>query len=172
MGFLLSSCGIWLFLHTFVPISWVCKKQTAVSRSSKESEIISLDTGQRLDGYLLWNYGISLFLSLEASLKFQIEQGDLLMMFTNITNLTRKSLLCRTLILFPQMSNPRVKKLYCMCLRTMRLWSKWLGKAEVQRWDMFPELIELLLIGCLIELIWTAKSKSNTSTPKTNWLTS
>ena len=27
--------------HTFVPISWMCKKQTAVSHSSTESEIIS-----------------------------------------------------------------------------------------------------------------------------------
>ena len=31
--------------HTFVPISWMCKKQTSVSHSSTESEIISLDTG-------------------------------------------------------------------------------------------------------------------------------
>ena len=29
--------------HTFVPISWMCKKQTAVSHSSTESEIISLE---------------------------------------------------------------------------------------------------------------------------------
>ena len=36
--------------HTFFPISWICKKQTAVSHSSTESEIISLDTGLRLDG--------------------------------------------------------------------------------------------------------------------------
>ena len=36
--------------HTFVPISWMCKKQTAFSHSSRESEIISLDTGLRLDG--------------------------------------------------------------------------------------------------------------------------
>ena len=36
--------------HTFVPISWMCKKQTAVSHCSTESEIISLDTGLRLDG--------------------------------------------------------------------------------------------------------------------------
>ena len=36
--------------HTFVPISWVCKKQTSVSHSSTESEIISLDAGLRLDG--------------------------------------------------------------------------------------------------------------------------
>ena len=34
--------------HTFVPISWMCKKQTSVSHSSTESEIISLDTGLRL----------------------------------------------------------------------------------------------------------------------------
>ena len=36
--------------HTFVPISWMCKKQTAVSHSSTESEIISVDAGLRLDG--------------------------------------------------------------------------------------------------------------------------
>ena len=36
--------------HTFVPISWMCKKQTSVSHSSKESEIISLDAGLRWDG--------------------------------------------------------------------------------------------------------------------------
>ena len=32
---------------------------------------------------------------------------------------------------------------------------------------MFPGLTELHLIGCLMELIWIPKSKSNTSTPKT-----
>ena len=37
--------------HTFVPISWMCKKQNAVPHSSTESEIISLDTGLRLDGF-------------------------------------------------------------------------------------------------------------------------
>ena len=48
--------------HTFVPISWMCKKQTAVSHSSTESEIISLDTGLRLDGLLaleVWNFVVS-----------------------------------------------------------------------------------------------------------------
>ena len=29
--------------HTFVPISWMCKKQTSVSHSSTESEIISFE---------------------------------------------------------------------------------------------------------------------------------
>ena len=50
--------------HTFVPISWMCKKQTAVSHSSTESEIISLDTGLRLDGLLaleLWDLIVSAF---------------------------------------------------------------------------------------------------------------
>ena len=36
--------------HTFVPISWMCKKQTSVSHSSTESEIISLDAGLGLGG--------------------------------------------------------------------------------------------------------------------------
>ena len=35
---------------TFVPISWMCKKQISVSHSSTESEIISWDAGLRLDG--------------------------------------------------------------------------------------------------------------------------
>ena len=36
--------------HAFVPISWMCKKQTSVSHSSTKSEIISLDAGLKLDG--------------------------------------------------------------------------------------------------------------------------
>ena len=50
--------------HTFVPISWMCKKQTSVSHSSTESEIISLDTGLRLDGLPaleLWDLLVSVF---------------------------------------------------------------------------------------------------------------
>ena len=37
--------------QTFVPISWMCKKQTSVSHSSTESEIISVDAALRLDGF-------------------------------------------------------------------------------------------------------------------------
>ena len=50
--------------HTLVPISWMCKKQTSVSHSSTESEIISLDTGLRLDGLPaleLWDLIVSVF---------------------------------------------------------------------------------------------------------------
>ena len=50
--------------HTFVPRSWMCKKQTSVSHSSTESEIYSLDTGLRLDGLPaleLWDLTVSVF---------------------------------------------------------------------------------------------------------------
>ena len=50
--------------HIFVPINWMCKKQTAVSHNSTESEIISLDTGLRLDGLLaleFWDLIVSVF---------------------------------------------------------------------------------------------------------------
>ena len=50
--------------HTFVPIRWMCKKQAAVSHSSAESEIISFDTGLRLDGLPaleLWDLIVSVF---------------------------------------------------------------------------------------------------------------
>ena len=50
--------------HTFVPISWMCKKQTAGSYSSTESEIISVDAGLRLDGLPaleLWDLSVSVF---------------------------------------------------------------------------------------------------------------
>ena len=36
--------------HTFVPISWMCKKQVCVSHRLTDSEIISVDVGLRLDG--------------------------------------------------------------------------------------------------------------------------
>ena len=63
---ILTSREIWKIQNplrdTFVPTSWMCKKQTAVSHSSTESEIISLDSGLRLDGLPaleLWNLIVS-----------------------------------------------------------------------------------------------------------------
>ena len=43
--------------RTFVPVTWVCKRQTAVSHSSTEAEVISLDAALRMEGLpclLLW----------------------------------------------------------------------------------------------------------------------
>ena len=56
--------------HTFVPISWMCKKQTAFSHNSTESEIISLDTGLRLDGLPaleLWDLIVSVFVKISPN---------------------------------------------------------------------------------------------------------
>ena len=61
--------------HTFVPISWMCKKQTSVSHSSTESEIISLDTGLRLDGLLaldLWDLMVLVFGNKELLLRLSV----------------------------------------------------------------------------------------------------
>ena len=43
---------------TFVPITWICKKQGAVSHSSTEAEVIALDAALRLEGLptlMLWD---------------------------------------------------------------------------------------------------------------------
>ena len=71
--------------HTFVPISWMCKKQTSVSHSSTESELISLDAGLRMDGIPaldLWDL-IVIVLQGNTNQSKQV-QGDL------STPLTRK----------------------------------------------------------------------------------
>ena len=50
--------------QTFVPISWMCKKQTSVSHSSTEAEMISLDADLRMDGIRalhLWDLVIEVF---------------------------------------------------------------------------------------------------------------
>ena len=50
--------------QTFVPLSWMCKKQTSVSHSSTEAELISLDAALRIDGisaFALWDLVIEVF---------------------------------------------------------------------------------------------------------------
>ena len=50
--------------HTFVPMSWMCKKQSSFSHGSTEAEIISLDAGSRMDGIpalTLWDLVIEVF---------------------------------------------------------------------------------------------------------------
>ena len=64
--------------HTFVPITWMCKKQTSVSHSSTESEIISLDAVLRLDGIPaldLWDLIVAVLGNTNQN---RTEQDDLL----------------------------------------------------------------------------------------------
>ena len=120
--------------HTFVPISWMCKKQTSVSHSSTESEIISLDAGLRLDGIPALDYGIWSSQFLETRIRV-IKNGETcvrtnvfvqhLTQFKNESNLMEWSMIWTILIFFPQTSNFRIKKLCCMCLKTTKQWSRW-----------------------------------------------
>ena len=62
-----STSGMYLCLvgpNTFVPISWLCKKQGAVSHSSTESEVISLESSLRQEGLpalMLWDVVVRVF---------------------------------------------------------------------------------------------------------------
>ena len=50
--------------QTFVPISWMCEKQTTVSHSSTGAEIISIDASLRMDGIptlTLWDLMIEVY---------------------------------------------------------------------------------------------------------------
>ena len=100
--------------HTFVPISWMCKKQTSVSHSSTESEIISLDTGLRLHGLPaleLWDLIVSV---LGNTIQIPERPGRL--------------------VVTPQTSSLRIKKLCCMCLRTTKQGSRFIkGRSPTMR---------------------------------------
>ena len=71
----------------------MCKKQTPVSHSSTESEIISLDTGLRLDvlpALELWDLIVSVFGSVS---QISDRTGRLLMLtLTEIKNLKGRSM--------------------------------------------------------------------------------
>ena len=88
---------------------------------------------------LLWNYGIWLFLFLEMFLVFQIEQGDLLKTLWNIINLKGESMWWKTLMLFPQTSSLRIKKLCCMRLRTTKQWSRWFSRKKSHNETCFQD---------------------------------
>ena len=101
--------------HTFVPISWMCKKQTAVSHSSTQSEIISLDAGLRLDGIPaldLWDLIVLVFGNTIQTHDRTVQP---------VVNCDKSH---GMLSVFPQTSNFRIKKLCCMCLRTMKQLSR------------------------------------------------
>ena len=62
-----STSGAYLVFigpNTFVQLSWMCKKQGAVSHSSSEAEVIALDAALRLEGLpalILWEVVIQVY---------------------------------------------------------------------------------------------------------------
>ena len=89
--------------HTFVPISWMCKKQTSVSHSSTESEIISLDKGLRLDGTPaldLWDLIVTVLKQVQGNLstsptrkKIPGKSDDLNNVSSNVNSSRKEALL-------------------------------------------------------------------------------
>ena len=50
--------------RTFVPVTWMCKKQGAVSHSSSEAEVIALEMAVRMEalkGLQLWDSVMDVF---------------------------------------------------------------------------------------------------------------
>ena len=95
------------------------------------------------------------------------ERGNLCTNIRAVPHTLQKRKKSHGMIDVPQTSILLVRKL-CMCLKTTKQWSRWLLREEARQWDMFPEPTELLLVGYSIESIWTPKSKSSTSIPRTN----
>ena len=107
--------------HTFVPISCMCKKQTAVSHSSTESEIISLDTGLRLDGLLaleLWDLIVSVLGNVSRVSDGSAQPGS------NVHKRHKphkKIDVMEDIDLVPSnVQSARQETLLCVCLRTMK----------------------------------------------------
>ena len=155
--------------HTFVPISWMCKNQTAVSHSSTESEIISLDTGLRLDGLPaleLWDLIVSVLGNVSrVSVRSGQHDNDVHKRHKSQKNID----VMKDIDSVP--SNVQSALLYVFEDNEAVIKMIIKGRSPTMR-HVFPEPTELLLIGCSIESILIPKSKSITSTPKTNSQTS
>ena len=153
--------------HTFVPISWMCKKQTAVSHSSTESVIISLDTGLRLYGLPaleLWDLIVSVLGNIsrvsdrsgqpdndvhkrhKSQKKIDVME-DIDSVPSNVQSARQEALLYvfedteAVIKMIIKGRSPTMRHVF----RTHRVALDW-----------------------LFDRIWIPKSKSNTSTPKTN----
>ena len=164
------SCGLSCIFgsRTFAPVSCMCKKQTSVSHSSTESEVISLDAGfthgRNSRAWCLWlgDWSIS-FLTKPNQ---QIQRSGVLgkNLSRNTTphkkNQIKPSASIWSLMMWSRFANVReiFTFLYLLSLlKTMRQWSRLTLKEGVRQWNRFQEPSELLLIGWYLRLTWTPK---------------
>ena len=115
--------------HTFVPRSWMCKKQTSVSHSSTEAEIFFLDTGSRMDcipALTFWDLVIEVFQSVpNRTDEPKREPPGTRRQLSSQTCITPSQSSTptpfqQTLITFHQIQRILVTELGCLSLRTMR----------------------------------------------------
>ena len=117
-----STTGGTLFIFgslTFLPISWMCKKQTSVSHSSTESEIISLDAGLRFAGIPaldLWD----LIVSVLGNTTHTTERPGIPVIIDKSRKSQGKTNVLNNIDCIPQTSSLRAKKLCCMFLRATK----------------------------------------------------
>ena len=166
--------------RTLVPVSWMCKKQTTVSHSCTESEIISLDVGLRMDGLLalnLWGTVIEVLRSTNNNVQPKHtsiqEIGATLHFKTKTQKVKRRQK-------DDQLSD-------CGSCAHQHTHSS-LGESQLNIFEDNEAVIKMIIKGrsptmrpvnpqsCSWLVIWqnqfgTPKSKSNMSTPKTNSLT-
>ena len=141
--------------RTFVPISWMCKKQTSVSHSSTESEIISLDAGLRMDGLPavdLMDVAMEVIRSSNNTARQgRLAQGNLGWRGDHSVNKTKtKTSTEKSKRDVDQLSNVNyvpTNTHASQCKSQLCIFED--NEAdEVQRWDTCPEPTELRLIGC------------------------
>ena len=96
----------------------MCKKQTAVSHSSTESEIISFDTGLRLDGLPaleLWDLIVSVLGNISRVSDRSGKPESKHHKSHNKIDVTRD------IDAVPSNVQSARQEVFCMCLRTMKL---------------------------------------------------
>ena len=117
--------------------------------------------------------GSNCFCYWEMFLVFQMDQGNLRVMFTNVISLTRKTMSMKDIDSVPSNVQSASQEALLYVFEDNEAVIKMImkGRSPTMR-HVSRTHTELLLIGCSIELIWTPKFKSNTSTPRTNSQTS
>ena len=120
--------------HTFVPVSWMCKKKASVSHSSTESEIIALDPRLQMGGIpalTFWDLVSEVFFfpyrtelmdprERHGKTRRQVSSQTCL----NPSQSSTPTSFQQTLITFHQIQGILIPVLCCMSLRTMRQQSR------------------------------------------------
>ena len=158
--------------HTFVQKSWMCKKQTSVSHSSTESEIIPLDAGLRLDGILALDLWDLIVFVLGNTNQIPDRSGQPVVNGDKNHRSNKRSqgvindLDNVDFILSNVKSSHQEALLYVF--EDNEAVIKMIIKGRSPTMRHVSRTHRVRLIGYSIESIWTQKSKSSTSTPKTN----
>ena len=164
--------------HTFVPISWMCKKQTSVSHSSAEAEIISLDAGLRMGGIpalALWDLVIEIFYSALSKINNQERSyGETRCRLPSRTctissNSSTPTSFQVTLTTFHPMQYILVQVPWCMSLKTLRQWLRWYHRPKSHHETCFknPQSCSGFVVSNSV--ILTPNTTSQTSLSKGNF---